>query len=145
GDFVDANNGGGWGAGAPELLPHVLHLQRLDGLPIQPQLAGDIQESRRATASPNEEGEPFGVEGVLGQPGQPLLFHGATAAAAHPPHLDFQIDACIATGKVADITRLAVVERALGLATDATNRFFRARTSRTMRALGSPKIPRTVA
>src|SRR5262249_27857758 len=40
---------------------------------------------------------------------------------------------------------LAVVMGALGLAANATGRFFRQRCRDTMRAFGSPKMPRTVA
>src|SRR5207249_10156014 len=71
--------------------------------------------------------------------------HGAAAAAAHAPDLDLQVDARVAAGEVADAAGLAIVEGPVGLATGATNRFFRRRSKRTTRALGSPKKPRTVA
>src|SRR5207249_11623967 len=72
-------------------------------------------------------------------------FPVAAAATTHTPDLGLQVDACITAGEVTDPPGLAVVEGAVCLAAGATRRFFRRRSKRTIRALGSPKMPRTVA
>src|SRR5206468_1361707 len=79
------------------------------------------------------------------QPGELLLFHGATPTTLDAARLELQVDMGVATGQVADSPRLAVVVGALGLAANATGRFFRRRCRDTMRAFGSPKMPRTTA
>ena len=63
----------------------------------------------------------------------------------HAPDLDLQVDTGVATGEVAHSTGLAVVEGPMPPSTRPAGRFFPRRRSRTIRALGSPKMPRTVA
>src|SRR5262249_45937004 len=89
------------------------------------------------------ESEAFGVKGIVGQPGELLLLHGPAPAAVDASDFDLQVDAGVATGQVADPAPLAVVEGATGLAAGSAGRFFRWRRKDTMRALGSPKMPRT--
>src|SRR5262249_12643352 len=86
-----------------------------------------------------------GVEGVVGQPGELLLPHGAAAPTVHAPDLELQVHPGVAAREVAHPTGLAVVERPLHPPTGAAGRFFPRRMSRRIRALGSPKMPRTVA
>src|SRR5262249_54897309 len=145
GDFVDADDGGRWRARAAELLAHIFHFQSLDGLPIEVQLARHIVQRRAAAATADVEGKALGVERVVGQPGELLLFHGTTPPAPNASHLELQVDARVAAGQVADTTRLAVVIGALRLTANAAGRFFRWRCKETTRALGSPKMPRTTA
>src|SRR5262245_25278905 len=142
-DLVDADDRGGGVAGAAQLLVHVLFVQVLDGLPVQAQLAGHIPEGRCPTAPPDEEGEAFGVEGVVGQPAELLLLHGAAPPAVDAPDFDLQEDPGVPAGEVADAPDLAVVEAARPLPADAAGRFFRRRRRRSTRTLGSPKTPRT--
>ena len=66
------------------------------------------------------------------------------APAAHAPDLDLQVHAGVATREVAHPTGLAVVESSLSPPTRPAGRFFPRRRSRKIRALGSPKMPRTV-
>jgi hypothetical protein len=73
------------------------------------------------------------------------LLHGAAAPAMHAPDLDLQVHPGVATREVAHSTGLAVVKGSLPLSTRSTGRFFPRRRSRKIRALGSPKMPRTVA
>ncbi len=145
GEFVDADH---LRAGSPspaELLAHGLHFQRLDRLPIEAKFASHISNCRGPTPPPHIEGEPLGVERVVGQPGQLLLLHSAAAPAVHAPDLDLQVHPSVATGEVAYSTGLAIVERSMIPSTRSTGRFFPRRRSRKIRALGSPKMPRTVA
>src|SRR5262249_36092831 len=132
-------------ADATELLAHILHFQGFDGLPIEAQFARHIVNRGTAAASADIKGKAFGVEGIVGQPGEFLLFHSTTPATLDAANLDLQVHAGIATGQVADTPWLAVVMGALGLTADAAGRFFRRRCRVTMRALGSPKMPRTTA
>ena len=135
-----------FGIGPPsELLTHVLHFQRLDRLPVEAKLAHHIADRRGPTATADVEGEPLGVVEVVGQPRQLLLLHGAAALAMHAPDLDLQVHPGVATRKVAHSTGLAVVKGSLPPSTRSTGRFFPRRRSRKIRALGSPKMPRTVA
>src|SRR5712692_3534529 len=145
GDFVDANDGGRGRSSTPELLAHVLHLQGFDGLPIEVQFARHVVNRRAAAAAADVEGKAFGVEGIVRQPGELLLFHGTTPATLDAANLELQVDTGVATGQVADPPQLAVVMGALGLAAHATSCFFRRRCKDTRRALGSPKMPRTMA
>src|SRR5262249_34432499 len=52
----------------PQLLAHVLHLERLDRLPIEAEFAGHVPDRRGPTATADVVGKPPGVEGVVGQP-----------------------------------------------------------------------------
>ena len=87
----------------------------------------------------------FSVVEVVCQPGQLLLLHGVAAPAIHAPDLDLQVHPSVATREVAYSTSLAIVERSVRPSTRSTGRFFPRRWSRKIRALGSPKMPRTVA
>src|SRR5205807_9658299 len=116
----------------------------LDRLPIEPQFARHISDRRGPTATADVEGESLGGVEVVGQPGQLLLLHGAATPAMHAPDLDLQVYPGIATREVAHSTGLAVVKGSLPLSTRSTGRFFPRRRSRKTRALGSPKMPRTV-
>src|SRR5260370_11445689 len=123
----------------------MLPRDRVAAFKIERKYASRSAKRRAAAASADVEGEPFGVEGVVRQPGQFLLSHGAAPVAGYASDFDLQEHAGVATGQVADPADFAVVESALRLPTGAAGRFFRRRRSATMRALGSPKTPRTVA
>ena len=135
------------GAGRPgsaQLLAHVLLLQRLDGVPVEAQLLGHVPDRRGPTAPAHVEGEALGVEGIVGQEGEPLALHRATAPAGHAPDLEVEVDAQVAAGEVADAAPLAVVPPALHPAAGPAGRFFDRRVRVMIRAWGSPKIPVTV-
>jgi hypothetical protein len=144
-DLVDANSAGGRGTDAPQLRAHVLHLQALDGAPIEMRLLGDILDRGHSAAAAHPEREPLRVERMVGQPAQAFLPHRATPAALHPPHRQLQVNPRIATRQIAHPPGPLIVERPMGFPADATRRFFRRRTSCTMRTCGSPNTPRTVA
>jgi hypothetical protein len=86
--------------------------------------------------------KPLGVERIVRQKIEPFLLHLATTAALDPPHLHFQKYPRVAAGKIAHAPDLAPTH--LNLTATTTSCFFERRLSVMMRALGSPKIPRTV-
>src|SRR3972149_4699931 len=130
--------------GPPQLLAHVLLLERLHRVPVEPQLLGHIPDRRGPTASPHVETEALCVEGIVGQEIEPLLFHRGPAPTGHAPDLELEGDPQIAAGEIPDAAPLAVVPSALHPAAGPTGRFFDRRVRVRMRAWGSPKIPMTV-
>ncbi len=144
-NLVDADDTGAWRARSPQLLTHVLLLQLFDRLPIQVQFPRHIAQRGRATPSPHKEGKAVGIEGIVGQPGNLLLLHGSAPEAPDATYLDLQVHARIATRQVADLSHFVIVEGPGRRATHPTACFFPRRTRHKMRALGSPKTPRTVA
>ncbi len=78
GDFVDADDPGRRGADPAKLRAHVLLVQLLDGVPIEEEFFGHLLDGRLATAAAHEEGEPLGIERVVGQPVEALVLHAAT-------------------------------------------------------------------
>src|SRR4029434_870913 len=144
-EFIDPNHSWTGQPGSPQLFPHVLLLQFLDRVPVQPQFPGHRLNRGSPTAPAHVPGKAFGVQGIVGQPPQLLLFHLATALAAHPPDLHLQVDPSVPTGEVPYPAHLVIVERAVNAPTGATDGFFPRRWSRRIRTPGSPKTPRTVA
>src|SRR5882724_1706085 len=130
--------------GPPQLLAHVLLLERLHGMPVEPQLLGHVPDRGGPTAPPHVEREALRVEGIVRQKRELLLLHRATAPTGHAPHLDVRVDAQVAAGQVADAALLAVVPSALHPPAGPARRFFDRRVSVMMRAWGSPNIPVTV-
>ena len=117
------------GAGQPgpaELLPHVLLVQLLDGVPVEVQFLGHRLDGALPAAPPDEEGEPLGVERVVGQPVQPFALHAATPAAADPADREVEVDPPVATGEVADAAGPLVVEGATGSCRRRRSAFFSA-------------------
>src|SRR5215831_3485010 len=144
-EFIDPNHSRTGQPGSPQLFPHVRLLQLLDRVPVQPQFPGHRLNRGSPTAPAHVPGKAFGVQGIVGQPRQLLLFHLATTLAAHPPDLHLQVDPCVPTGEVPYPARLVIVERAVNAPTGATGGFFPRRWSRKIRTLGAPKTPQTVA
>src|SRR5262245_42500425 len=145
GDLVDADDPRRRAARPAGLLPHVLLVQLLDGMPVEVQLLGDRLDGALPAPPPDVEGEPLGGEGVVRQPVQPCPLHAATPGAVDPAYRDVEIDPPVATGDVADAPRSLVVERTAAAPTDPTACFFRRRRSVMTTAHGSPKTPRTSA
>jgi hypothetical protein len=142
--FVDADDARRSKGMAPELLPHILHLQSFDRAPVETKLLGHVLDGRGPAAAADVEGEALGVERVVGQEGQLLLLHGSAPPAIDPPNLQIQIDPGIAAGLVPNPPDLAVVPPGLDPATATASRFFSRRTRVINRAPGSPKMPLTV-
>ena len=143
GNLVHAQQLGPRCPGPAQLLPHVVFVQLLDRPPVQVQLPCDGLERRGAAPAADEEGKALGVKGIVGSPGQFLLFHRAAVVTPHTPPLDFQVDPGIATRQIAHPAPLVVVEGPLPVPTDPTACFFPCRRRRRTRALGSPTMPWT--
>src|SRR5208337_3172238 len=106
---------------SPQLLRHVLLLQRLDRLPVQMGLPGNIANRRDTTPPPYPEGKTLRVKGIVGQPVTP-----------------------IPAGKIPHPTNLAIVKRPVRTSADSANRFFPQRRMRRTTAYGSPNTPATL-
>ena len=133
-DLVDPSSAGRGGGHASQLLAHVPLLQRFDRVPVQVQLLGYILDRRHPAPTPHEECKPLVVEGIVGQPLRPLALHCPAAPARHPAYLHVQVNARVAARQVPHQPSPSVVETALPLSTGARRRFFRRRTSTTIRA-----------
>ena len=142
--LVDADDLRPGRAGAPQLLAHVLLLERLDRVPLQLQLLGDVLDGRGPAPPPDVEREALGVAGIVGQEVEPLALHRATGAARDPAQLELHHDPQASAREVAHPVHPAIVEAAVDSAAHATGRFFERRTSVTRRTPGSPKMPTTV-
>jgi hypothetical protein len=144
-NLVDPNGAGGRDPHAAQLRAHVLHLQALDSAPIEMRLLGDILDRGHPAAAAHPEREALRIERIVGQPAQAFLLHRATPAALHPPHCQLQVNPRIATRQIAHPAGPLIVKRPMSFPADAARRFFRRRTSGTMRTCGSPNTPRMVA
>ena len=114
-----------------ELLAHVFDLQCLDRLPVQAEFASYILDRRGPAAPPHVEGEALGLEWVVGQPVQLLLLHGAAAPAGHVQDLELQVYPSVATGEIARVSDLPIVESSLHSPAAPTGCFFPRRRRRT--------------
>src|ERR1700758_2840153 len=130
-------------ARACELRLHVLHLQRLDGVPIKRQFLRNIRDRCLSAPAADKIGKALGVERVVCQKVEPLLLHLAAATAIDAPSLQLRPYAHLPTGQVTHLPDLAVVPPHLDAATASTRCFFDRRFKVTMRTFGSPKTPRT--
>ena len=143
-DLVDADRLGSGRARTGQLRPHVLLLQRLDRLPVKPQLLGHVLDRGLPAAPAHVVGKALGIEGVVGQELQPLALHVPAALARNAPHLELQEDARVAAGQIANPPRASVVPARMHSTTAAAERFFERRLRVMTRAFGSPNTPRTV-
>jgi hypothetical protein len=142
GNLVDAKHPRSRFAGTSELLAHVLLVQLLDGVPIEEEFFGYFFDGGLSTATAHEEGEPLGIERIVGEPVEPFPFHAAAPGALDPTDFEFQVDASVAAGQVADAPEPFVVIGTKGLPADPAGGFFRRRWSEMTTAQGSPKTPR---
>src|SRR5215468_4427077 len=142
-NLVDPDDQGTLRARACKLCLHVLHLQRLDGVPVKRQFLRNIRDRRLAATSADKISKALGVERVVCQKLQPFLFHLAAAAAIDAPHLQLKQDSHVPAGQVTHLPDFAVVPPHLDAATASTRCFFDRRFKVMMRTFGSPKTPRT--
>jgi len=126
-----------------ELSFHILHVQRLDRVPVQRQFLRDILDRRPSAAAANKVSKALGVERIVRQKVEPFPLHLATMATINPPHLQFQKYPHVAGRKITHPPDLAVVPARVRAPADAAACFFDRRTSVMTRAFGSPKMPRT--
>ena len=143
-DLIDADRLGPRPARESELGLHVLLLQRLDRIPVELQFLGNVLDRRLPTALAHVMGKALRIERVVRKEIEPLAFHLAATAASHPPDLNLQEDARVATRQIANLPYTPVVPTQMNSPAAPANRFFARRASVMMRAFGSPKTPRTV-
>ena len=117
-------------AGALDLGAHVLHLQRLDRVPVELQLLGDIADRGLPAAAADIERKALGEVRIVRQKIQPLALHAAAIAARHAPHLELQNDAKAGARQVANPPHPPVVPALLDPPAAAANRFFERRSRR---------------
>src|ERR1700752_1674912 len=91
-NLVDPDNPRTWRARAYELRLHVLHLKRLDGVPIKRQFLRNIRDRCLSAAAADKIRKAFGVEWIVGQKAEPLLLHLAAATAVDAPYLQLEQD-----------------------------------------------------
>ena len=91
-DFVDADRLGARRAGARDLGAHVLHLQRLDRVPVELQLLGHIADRGLRAAPPDIKRKAFGEVRIVRQKIQPLALHAAAMPAGDATHFELQYD-----------------------------------------------------
>ena len=130
--------------GLGKLSAHVLHLQRLDCVPIEPEFVRNIFDRRLPAATADVESKAFRIERIIGEERQLLALHGATAPTIDAPDLHFEIDARVAAGEIANAPGSAIIPAAVCTTASAAKRFFVRRMSVTTRTRGSPNTPRTV-
>jgi hypothetical protein len=126
-----------------ELRLHVLHLQRLDGVPIKRQFLRNIRDRHLSATAADKIRKALGVERVVCQKVQPFLFHLSAATAIDAPHLQLKQYSHVPAGQVTHLPDFAVVPSHLDAAIASTRCFFDRRFKVTMRTFGSPKTPRT--
>src|SRR5262245_48242753 len=100
-DFIDADHFGSGSAGTRQLSCHVLLIERLDRIPIEAELLGQILDCRLAAAPVNKVGKSFCVKRVVGQKLEPLTFHFATGPAKNASRFEFEKNPHVAAGEVA--------------------------------------------
>jgi hypothetical protein len=143
-DLVNAYCLGPRSARAGELGLHVLLLQRLDRIPVELQLLGNVLDRRLPTALTHVMRKALRIERVVRQEIEPLALHLAATTALHPPDLNLQEDARVTARQIANLPYAPVVPTRMNPPAAPANRFFARRASVMMRAFGSPKTPRTV-
>ena len=89
-------------------------------------------------------GKALGIEGIVSQKIEPLALHLAATSTLHASNLEFEVDAHVAAGQIANLSRASVVPAQVCSTATATERFFERRSRVMTRAFGSPKTPRTV-
>src|ERR1700741_2703021 len=142
-DLVDPDRLGTRRARSCELRLHVLHLQRLDGVPIKRQFLRNIRDRCLSATAADKIRKALGVERGVCQKVEPFLFHFAAATAIDAPHLQLEQDARVPAGQITHLPDFAVVPSHLDAATASTRCFFDRRFKVMMRNFGSPKTPRT--
>src|SRR6202048_5465719 len=119
-NLVDPDGQGTRPARACELRLHVLHLQRLDGVPIKRQFLRNIRDRRLSATAADKIGKALGVERVVRQKVEPFLLHLAAATAIDAPHLQLTQSSPVPAGQVTHLPDFAVVPSPLDAATAST-------------------------
>src|SRR5579863_6011949 len=144
-DLVDADRSRTWCTGAVELGPHILHLQRLDRIPVEPEFLGDIADRCLPAAAADIKRKPFGEARIVRQKIQPFALHGAAMAARDAPHLEFQNNPKPCAWQIANLPHSPAVPTVPRLPATTADRFFDCRSRCNIRTSGSPNTPRKVS
>src|SRR6266403_451665 len=129
--LVDADRLGTRRTRFGELRAHILHFQYLDGVPVELEFLGNVLDGRLPAATADVKGKALGIEWFVRQKRQLLALHVPATPAQHTPNLDIQIDARVATGKIANPPHAPIVPPEVHAAATAADRFFECRTSAT--------------
>ena len=122
-------------AAAPaKLLSHVLLLELLDRVPVEPQLLGHVLDRRRSTSSAHVHREALGVQGIVREKGELLALHSSAAPARNPADPHSQKDPRVRARQVPHLSLGAVVEDPSRPPARRARRFFERRTSEMTRA-----------
>src|SRR6195256_2054582 len=144
-DLVDADCSGTRRAGTLELGPHVLHLQRLDRVPVELEFLGTTPDGGLPAAAADIKRKAFGEVRIVRQKIQPFALHGATMTTRDAPQFEFQKNPKPCARQIANLPHPPVVPAAPDLLATAANRFFERRSRRNIRTSGSPNTPRRVS
>src|SRR5712671_50578 len=142
-DLINADGERTRRARALKLRLHVLHLQRLDSVPVELQLLGNVRDRRLPATASDKIRKALGVQRIICQKVELLSLHLAAAATIHAPHLQLKQYSPLAARQITHLPDFTVVPTHLDVATTPASRFFERRFRVTMRTFGSPKTPRT--
>src|SRR5207253_2742986 len=101
-------------------------------------------DRRLPAAAADVKGKALGIEWIVRQELKLLALHVPATPARHAPDLDLQVDAHVATGKIANPPHAPIVPPTVNATAAAADRFFERRTRMITRAFGSPNTPRTM-
>jgi len=133
-DLVDPDHARSVAAAPAKLLSHVLLLELLDRVPVEPQLLGHVLDRRRSTSSAYVHREALGVQGIVREKGELLALHSSATPARNPADPDSQKDPRVRARQVPHLSLGAVVEDPSRPPARRARRFFERRTSEMTRA-----------
>jgi hypothetical protein len=122
-----------------------LFIELLDGVPMQVELLGNILDRCLAAPPTDKIGKALGVQRIVGQKLKPLALHFATKPAKNASYFKLEKYPRVAAGEIAHATDRAIVPAVMQASATTAASFFERLLSLMTRALGSPKMPRTVA
>ena len=101
-DFIDADHARRRRSRSTQLFPHVLLLEFLDGVSIEVQFLGHLLNRGLAATPTDIEGEPLGIERIVGEPVEAFVLHAGTLRAEVPPECEGEVDPFVAAREIAD-------------------------------------------
>jgi len=125
-ELVDADHPRRGRSGSRQLRPHVLLLQVLDRVPVQPQLARHIPHRSPAAAPSDIHRKPLRVAPIVGQEVELLQLHPATTRAVHASYLELQNNPVSAAAQIAHAPAPTVVPAPTDLTAAAATVFLSA-------------------
>jgi len=126
-----------------QLLAHILLVDLFDPPPVQMQFFGNVPNRRRPATATDKKGIALGVKQIVCQPRKLFAFHLTATPAQDASDLLLQVNVRFSAGQVPHSAHSVFVKKTVNFAANAAGCFFPRRVSRIIRALGSPKMPRT--